>query len=118
MQVCKYAHICKYASMQVCKYTSMQVCKYASMNIYENMQVCKYASMQVCMYVCVQVVTYMQVCNNVSMNVCKYACLYKKLNKKRDRARPYPRLRDFFKRRRKKTGAVYTPPHPAVADRV
>ena len=52
--------------------------------------------MQVFRYACMQVFTYMQVCNNVSMNVCKYECLYKKLNKKRDRARPYPRLRDFF----------------------
>ena len=40
MQVCMYvrfAHICKYASMQVCKYVHMQVCTY--------MQVCKYASL-------------------------------------------------------------------------
>ena len=42
------------------------------MLIYESMQVCKYASMQV------------------------YTCLYKKLNTKKERARPYPRLRDFL----------------------
>ena len=29
IQVCKYAHLCKYASMQVCKHLSMKVCKYA-----------------------------------------------------------------------------------------
>ena len=44
------------------------------------MQVCKYASMRVCIYAGMQV----------------YTCLYKKLNKMKDRARPYPRLRDFF----------------------
>ena len=43
-------------------------------------QVCKYASMPVCQYARMQV----------------YTCLYKKLNKKKDRARPYPRLRDFY----------------------
>ena len=43
-------------------------------------QVCKYASMPVCQYARMQV----------------YTCLYKKLNKKKDRARPYPRLRDFL----------------------
>ena len=50
MQVCKYAHICKYANMQVC--THMQVWKYAIMQVskYASMQVCKYASMQVCKY--------------------------------------------------------------------
>ena len=42
-------------------------------------QVCKYASMPVCQYARMQV----------------YTCLYKKLNKKKERARPYPRLRDF-----------------------
>ena len=34
-----------------------------------------------------------------SMPVCQYAvytCLHKKLNKKKERARPYPRLRDFY----------------------
>ena len=44
-------------------------------------QVCKYASMPVCQYARMQV----------------YTCLHKKLNKKKDRVRPYPRLRDFFK---------------------
>ena len=44
-------------------------------------QVCKYASMPVCQYARMQV----------------YTCLYKKLNKKKERARPYPRLQDFFK---------------------
>ena len=39
VQICKYAHICKYASIQVCKYASMQVCKCAL--------ICKYASIQV-----------------------------------------------------------------------
>ena len=45
--------------------------------------------------------SYDQVCKYASMPVCQYArkpvytCLYKKLNKKKDRARPYPRLRDF-----------------------
>ena len=29
IQVCKYAHLFKYASMQVCKHLSMKVCKYA-----------------------------------------------------------------------------------------
>ena len=43
-------------------------------------QVCKYASMPVCQYARMQV----------------YTCLYKKLNKKKERARPYPRLQDFF----------------------
>ena len=43
-------------------------------------QVCKYASMPVCQYARMRV----------------YTCLYKKLNKKKDRARPYPRLRDFY----------------------
>ena len=43
-------------------------------------QVCKYASMPVCQYARMQV----------------YTCLYKKLNKKKDRAHPYPRLRDFL----------------------
>ena len=43
-------------------------------------QVCKYASMPVCQYARMQV----------------YTCLYKKLNKKKERARPYPRLRDFW----------------------
>ena len=38
MQVCKYASMHVYESMQVCTY--MQVCKYASMLIYESMQVC------------------------------------------------------------------------------
>ena len=42
-------------------------------------QVCMYASLPVCQYARMQV----------------YTCLYKKLNKKKDRARPYPRLRDF-----------------------
>ena len=41
---------------------------------YSIMKVYKYASMQV------------------------YTCLYKKLNKKRERARTYPRLRDFLQR--------------------
>ena len=50
------------------------------MTKYASMQVCKYASMPVCQYARKQV----------------YTCLYKKLNKKKDRARPYPRLRDFF----------------------
>ena len=36
-QVCKYASMHIYASMQVCKYASMQICKYASMHIYTNM---------------------------------------------------------------------------------
>ena len=45
------------------------------MLIYESMQVCKYASML----------------------VCKYTHVYiKKNNKKKERGRPYPRLRDFF----------------------
>ena len=43
----KFAHICKYASMNV--YASMQVCKYTSMQVW-SMQVCKYASMKVCKY--------------------------------------------------------------------
>ena len=43
-------------------------------------QVFKYASMIVCQYARMQV----------------YTCLYKKLNKKKDRAHPYPRLRDFW----------------------
>ena len=33
IQLCKYAHICKYAGMQVCKYASMQVCEYGSMRV-------------------------------------------------------------------------------------
>ena len=48
-------------------------------------QVCKYASMPVCQYARMQV----------------YTCLYKKLNKKKERARPYPRLQDFFIRNSK-----------------
>ena len=40
----------------------------------------KYASMSVCQYERMQV----------------YTCLYKKLNKKKERALPYPRLRDFW----------------------
>ena len=32
-----YDQVCKYASMHV--YASMQVCKYASMNVYTSMQV-------------------------------------------------------------------------------
>ena len=31
----------KYASMQLCKYA--RICKYASMHVYASMQVCKYA---------------------------------------------------------------------------
>ena len=83
MKTCKYAGICKYASMQVCmyniwKYASKQecknasMCKYVSMQIFKftsnpvwnvaNMQVCKYASMQECKYVSVQVYASMQVC--------------------------------------------------------
>ena len=42
MQVCEYAHICKYASMKVCKYVC--ICKYATMHT------CKYAGMKVCKY--------------------------------------------------------------------
>ena len=36
--ICKYAHIFKYANLQVCKYASMQLCMYASMQAF------KYAS--------------------------------------------------------------------------
>ena len=53
-------------------YASMQVCKYENMHTYAIMQVWKYAHMQ------------------------EYTCLYKKLNKKKERIRPYPRLQDFF----------------------
>ena len=66
-----------YASMQVCTY--MHVCKYACMqvlHIYASMRVCKFSIMKF---------TSMQL----------YPCLYKKFNKKKDRARSYPRLRDF-----------------------
>ena len=50
----------------------MQVYKYESMHVNASMQVQKYASMHVCKHVS------------------------KELNKKKERARPYPRLRDFF----------------------
>ena len=49
VQVCKYSHICKYTSMHICMYAV--ICKYsimlihASMHIYANIQVCKYSSM-------------------------------------------------------------------------
>ena len=41
-----YGQVCKYASMHI--YESMQVCKYASMHVYASMQVCTYESMKVC----------------------------------------------------------------------
>ena len=76
MQVCKYAHICKYTLLykkfnkkkqkgpsifickyaHICNYAIMQLCKYASMLIYESMQVCKYASMLVCKYTHVYII--------------------------------------------------------------
>ena len=68
MQVCKYARICKYASMQV--WTYMQVCKnvfFARIQVYKYAHICKYASMQVWEYASMQV----------------YICLYKKVIIKR-----------------------------------
>ena len=47
MEVCTYASMYIYASMQVWKYD--HICKYASMQVCMYMQVCKYESMQVCL---------------------------------------------------------------------
>ena len=41
MQVCTYASMHIYASVQVA-----HICKYASMQVYASRQVCKYASTQ------------------------------------------------------------------------
>ena len=48
MQVCKYARVCKYASVQVCKYEKTHM--YASMEICKYAHICKYVSVQVCSY--------------------------------------------------------------------
>ena len=87
MQVCTYAHICKYAIIQVCKYASMEVCTYGSMHIYASIQICKYVTMQVCNYAHLQL----------------YTCLYKKLNKKKERKKKYAQING----KTKKCGAIY-----------
>ena len=53
--------------MQVWKYGNMQVCKYASMHIYASMQEC---NMQVLKYM--QVSKYAQICKYASMQAISY----------------------------------------------